>query len=207
VPLSDPAQALLRAVLIEREALIDQATDRVFFQSPDLAGKRSRLVTRMLVGQVFACSEAALLRGDESELDVFIDQVTGIRAEQGFHVSTLILGFQSFRFAAEEPIRRLAADGWTAWELITAADELFVRAVTRAADLLVERQNAALEARKAHVERENVRLSSELRSDRETMTALRAELDALTVAAHRREQELREEAEEAEVDRDARDPR
>lgn len=190
--LSDPARALLEAVLAEREALVDRATDKVFFRSPDLAGKRSRIVTRMLVDRIFACSEAALLRGDESEIEVFIDQVTGIRAEAGFHVSTLLSGFRSFRFAIEEPLRRLAEDAWAAWEVLVAADELFVRSASRAADLLVERQTAALTARKAQVERENARLASEMRIDRETMTTMRAELDAAALATLHLEQELRD---------------
>lgn len=190
--LSEPAVALLRAVLAEREALVDQATDKVFFESPDLAGKRPRIVTRMLVDRVFAFSVAALLRGDESEVEVFIDQMTGIRSESDYHVSTLLAGFRSFRFAIEAPLRRIAPDGWIAWEVITAADDLFVRSASRAADLLIERQNAALVARKAQVERDNARLTTELRVVGETSSILRAELEANTVTVLHLEQELRE---------------
>jgi hypothetical protein len=192
VLLSEPAKALLRAVLAERDALVDRATDRVFLGSPDLAGKRPRIVTHMLIDRVFACSEAALLQGDDAELGLFIDQVTGIRAERGFHVSTLFLGFRSFRFAVEEPIRRLADDPWVAWELLTAADDVFAASAARAADLLVERQTAALESRKAFVERENARLGTEVRADREALATLRADLDAAAVSVLRLEQELDE---------------
>ncbi len=110
MPLSDAAAGLLGAVLKEREALVDRATDKVFFESSDLHGKRSRLVTRMLVDRVFGCSEGVLLRGEEAELDVFIDQVTGIRAEADFHVSTLIFGFRSFRHAIEESAQSLSRE-------------------------------------------------------------------------------------------------
>lgn len=161
--LSDAAASLLRAVLADRDALVDRATDKVFFASPDLAGKRPRIVTRMLVDRVFSFSEAALLRGDESEVDVFIDQMTGIRAETDYHVSTLLLGFRSFRFAIEGPVRERGGDGWVAWELVTAADDLFMRSASRAADMLIERQSAALLARKAQVERDNARLREEVR--------------------------------------------
>src|SRR5215218_4645486 len=99
--LSEAAAGLLRAVLEERESLIEQATDKIFFESSDLAGRRPRIVTRMLIDRVFACAEAALLRDDISGFDVFIDQVTGLRAENGFHVSTLLFGFCSFRFSIE----------------------------------------------------------------------------------------------------------
>ena len=192
MPLSDAAAGLLRAVLQERQALVDRATDKVFFESPDLHGKRSRLVTRMLVDRVFGCSEGILLRGDEAELEVFIDQVTGIRAEADFHVSTLIFGFRSFRHAIEDRVRALAGDVQTAWELLCAADDLYARSAARAADLLVERQLAALSSRRAHVERENVKLAAELRTMRDMTTAMRAELDAAALATLRFEQELRD---------------
>jgi hypothetical protein len=193
VPLTEAAAALVRAVLEERDLLIEQATDRIFFDSPDLAGKRPRIVTRMLVDRVFACSEASLLRGDDSEFDVFIDQVTGLRAENGFHVSTLLFGFRSFRFAIEAPLRALAVDdAWSAWEVIVAVDDLYMRTAPRAADLLVERQEAALRDRKTKLERQNVKLSTELRLSDETASALRAQLDTCTVAMMHLEQELNE---------------
>jgi hypothetical protein len=195
VPLSDAPAALLRAVLEQRDALVDRATDKVFYESPDLAGKRSRTVTRILVERVFACSEALLFRGDASGIGVFIDQVTAIRAEDDYHVSTLLAGFRSFRFAIEDRVRALAGDPWVAWELMVAADEAYALSAARAADLLVERQQAALHARRGHVERENAKLAAELRVTRETASTLRAELDASALAALQLEQELRDRTE------------
>lgn len=192
MPLSEAAEGLLRAVLAERDALIDRATDKVFYESPDLAGQRPRIVTRMLVEHIFTCAEAALLKGDDSQFDTFIDQVTGLRAETGFHVSTLLFGFRSFRSAIEAPLRESSHDPWLAWEVLIAADELYMRTAPRAADLLVERQEAALRERKTKLERQNTKLTAELRLSDETASALRAELEACSVTALHLEQEIAE---------------
>src|SRR5262249_39113699 len=151
----EAAANLLRAVLEDREALLDRATDKVFYGSPRLAGKRPRLVPRMLIDRTVACAEASPLRGDDSEFERFIDQITGMRAENDYHVSTMLSGVHSFRFAVEAPVRALAKDGWVAWEILTAADALFMRTGPRAAALLLERQHAATLARTAAVERQN----------------------------------------------------
>ena len=192
MPLSEAAAQLLRDVLLERTALVERATEKVFRESPDLAGKRSPLVTRMLVDRVFACSEAVLLRGDRSLLDEFTDQVTGIRAEADFHVSTLLFGFRSFRHGIEERACALAPDARVAIELLLAADELYAESAARAGDLLVERQHAALHSRRAQIERENAKLAAELRHSQDTAAALRVELDEAVLTTMRLEQEVRE---------------
>jgi hypothetical protein len=190
--LSEAATELLRAVLADRENLLDRATDKVFFGSPDLAGKRPRLVTRMLVDRVFACSELSLLTGDDSEFDLFIDQVTGMRAESDYHVSTMLSGIYSFRFAIEEPCRLLATDGWVAVELLTAVDALYMRTGPRSAALLIERQEAVMRERAAVVERQNTRLMEQHRSSGEALRTVRAEHQASTAALARRKLELEE---------------
>lgn len=206
MPLSEAARELLRAVLAERTALVEKATDVVYYGSPDLAGKRARPVTRILVDRVFTCSEAALFREDDGLFHEFIDHVAGLRADEDYHVSTLLTGFRSFRGALEEPIRTLAADPWVAWELLVAVDDVFVRSASRAADLLVERQHAAREARRGAVEREIARVTAELRLTQEALSAVRAELDASSLATLTLEQDARdkEDAIFALADRDPR---
>lgn len=195
MPLSEPAAKLLRDILADRGALVARAAEKVFRDSPDLAGKRSPLVTRMLVDRVFACSEAALLRGSQSEMEEFIDQVTGIRAEADFHVSTLMFGFRSFRDGVEEGVvAALEADARVALELLLEVDALYATAAGRAADLLVERQQAALSSRRGQVERENAKLAAELRHQQDTSAALRVELDEAVLTTMRLEQEVREKA-------------
>lgn len=192
MPLSDLAADLLRAVLEDREALLERATDRVYDGSPDLAGKRPRLVTRMLIDRTFACSETSLFRGDDSELDRFIDQITGMRAESDYHVSTMLSGVYSFRFAIEGPARAIAKDGWIAWELITAADALYMRAAPRSARLLLDRQHAAMLERTAAVERQNLKLLEQRRLSEELVGTLRAEHQAVSALIARRKRELQE---------------
>ncbi|MEZ4295269.1 MAG: hypothetical protein R3B70_09870 [Polyangiaceae bacterium] len=172
--LSDGARELLLAVLADRPALIEKATDTVYFGSPDLSGKRPRAVTRLLVDRIFTCSENALIRGDDSEFVTFIDHVTGMRAERDFHVSTLLMGFRAFRSAVEAPIRAHASDGWTALELLAAADEICARTSQRAADLLIDRQYASISARLARVERENCELQEQVKRHREIAISTRA---------------------------------
>lgn len=190
MPLSEAATDLLRAVLADRDALLDRATDKVFFGSPDLAGKRPRLVTRMLVDRVFACSEQSLLADDDSEFDLFIDQVTGMRAESDYHVSTMLSGIYSFRFAIEEPCRALSADGWVAVELLTAVDALYMRTGPRSATMLLERQEAVTRERTAAAERQNARLLEQHRTSGEALRTVRAEHQASTAALARRKLEL-----------------
>lgn len=192
MPLTEAAAQLLRTVLVERDALVDRVTDQVFHGSADLAGKRPLAVTRILVTRVFSFSEAVLLRGDESELDQFIDQVTGIRAEPDYHVSTLLSGFRSFRSGIEERACSLAQDKAIACELLIAVDDLVARSSARAADLLVERQQAALLSRRGQVERENAKLAAELQAAQEAVSSLRAELDEAALLTMRLEHDLRE---------------
>lgn len=166
MPLSEVAAEVLRALLErERDELVDRATDVLLAESVDLAGGGQRATTRSLVKRVVAGNEAALLEGDESGLDALVALATSLRSGSEFHVSTLLRGFRSFRGGLAEALRRTGCDGWTAFEVLAAADEVYARSAFRAADQYSDKLHATIQQRRRDLE-------LELANERDAIIAL-----------------------------------
>jgi len=164
--LSEVAAGVLRTLLLrERDDLIEESTDALFAESVDLAGSAQRATTRSLVRRVVAGNEAALLDGDEAGLDALVALATSMRSESEFHVSTLLRGFRSFRRGLEAALRRAGCDGWTAFEVLAAADDLFARTAFRAADEYSDKLHATIQQRRRDLE-------LTLATERDTLIAL-----------------------------------
>jgi anti-anti-sigma regulatory factor len=151
--LSEAAADLLRTVLArERAELIERATDVLFSESIDLTAGAPRAPTRALVELVIESNEAVLLAGDDEPLGALVVLATSFRSQSEFHVSTVLRGFRSFRRVVEDALRRTATDGWTAFDVLAAIDELYARTAFTVADVYVDKLMAAIQQRRHTLE-------------------------------------------------------
>lgn len=159
--MDDASRGLLSALLERhRSEIVDRGTDWVREQAIDLGLRRPREETRKLVERVVTSQSAALLTGDESPIDEFIELVTSLRSSSEFHVSTLLRGLLSFRRGLEEVLRAGSADLGASLDLLSAVDAVAHGAVFRAADVYNEKLNGTILRRRADLERDLARVTA-----------------------------------------------
>ncbi len=183
--MDDASRGLLSALLQRHRAeIVDRGTDWVREQAIDLGSQRPREETRKLVERVVASQSTALLTGDESEIDEFIELVTSLRSSSEFHVSTLLRGLLSFRRGLEQVLRAGSGDLGGAIELLSAVEHVAHGAVFRAADVYNEKLNGTILRRRAELERDLARVTAakeqELEEKARTIDAQRELLNALS---------------------------
>jgi rsbT co-antagonist protein RsbR len=183
--MDDVSRGLLSALLERhRGEIVDRGTDWVREQAIDLGSRRPREETRKLVERVVTSQSAALLTGDESPIDEFIELVTSLRSSSEFHVSTLLRGLLSFRRGLEEVLRAGSVDLGAVIDLLAAVDAVAHAAVFRAADVYNEKLNGTILRRRAELERDLARVTAakeqELEEKARTIDAQRELLNALS---------------------------
>jgi rsbT co-antagonist protein RsbR len=183
--MDDASRGLLSALLERHRAeIVDRGTDWVRQQAIDLGSRRPREETRKLVERVVSSQSAALLVGDDSPLEEFIELVTSLRSSSEFHVSTVLRGLLSFRRGLEDVLRAAKTDFGAALDLLAAVDEVAQGAVFRAADVYTEKLNGTILRRRAELERDLARVTAakeqELDEKARTIDAQREQLNALS---------------------------
>lgn len=151
----DESRRVLADLLRRRRAeIVEQATDWVTDRAVDLRGRRPREETRALVERVVAGHEAALLAGDPRPLGELVEFVTSFRAAREFHVSTMLRGFGSFRSALELHLREEGGDGWAAFEVLAAVDDVYHAAACQVADTYMLKLTETVQRRRRELEDE-----------------------------------------------------
>lgn len=179
--MSEQAKNTLRDLLTShRGELIERATDWVFHASIDLRGQRPRQETRALVERVVGFNEALILAGNEGPLRDFIPYVTHKRATDGFHVSTLLMGFLSFRMAVVQILPITAISPAEQFALLDLVDNAYFRSIFLMADEYVIELHQEIVNNQIRYERERRESAEERMREMDTaMTVIQSQQEML----------------------------
>lgn len=127
------------------EDIIDSATDWVFNTAIDL-GKAGREIslTRKLVERVVRCNIEWLRHGNIEPTEAFIEFVTTLRADDSFHMSTLLRGFFSCRMAAASRFESDSLDAERKFVYLALLDAWYHESIYEVGDRFTSKLNGIL---------------------------------------------------------------
>jgi len=127
------------------EALVDSATNWVFNTAIDLGrAGREMAPTRKLVEQVVRCNIEWLRHGNIEPTDAFIEFVTTLRADDSFHMSTLLRGFLSCRMAVASLLESDELDPSRKFTYLALLDAWYHESIYQVGDRFTSKLNDIL---------------------------------------------------------------